>query len=1429
MSYNPPYRKPQDDFGTNHDMYADSQRMYHRESGAYRSRTSASSQEHMVSPTTSKPSVLPPGKALSFLHSCGLDTEDLQTLAELPEHLISAEKLPDLLAEIKKKKAANASSSRSSTLQHGSSGRSWEDRSYTQPVEYSSDLPVRESYSHQREQDQTWEDRWGNVKTTSSLKPAYTSSKLNYVVEYNHLKDKDTYFDKPSYAAETSKQKTTAVSQQSYSNYNRDISQPSYLTSRDAVQPSHLSSRDAGQSSFLSSKDIGQLSNLSTKSAGLPSLLSSINIAQPSLLSNRNIVQPSLLSNRNIVQPSLLSSRNIGQLSQLSSKNVGQSSHLSNRVIGQPSQLSGRNVGQPARLSSRDISQPSYLSSLSSSATSYSSIQSGRNISQPSHLSSRDVGRFSDQRRAETIHTVPTRKEASDFHGKTPPVFPYACVLCEITVLSNKDWSLHIKGAQHANSQLSLVERYPQWDQRIQSARRNDVPSEKAQLKTKNGSSSTRSGLSSTKSETLSSKKKAEKAQCTTVCVKFEEEEVDEAYLRKLLGQFGAIVKLVMFPRMAFADMGSELQATDIVKYFIDNPLRIKSKLIEFSLSAPCNFLQTSRVVSFSPLPTGEGVQPELMAIAKRFGSLKNTLFVPNRAFMEMGTAEEASNLVEHYSTHSLKIKGKTIHVSFSTEYHTLRDKCSEKEESSRRRRRRRRSLSPRRRSHSSRKDSPSPKRRERSRSQKSTDSRKQDESRGSKERTRESSRRDRSSRSHSKKSPSKDKQTKEAVEQKTEDSKNQSDIVCDDSDLEGVAVIADDCEELNSDEEFIEVDQDIECSDEEDLDSSMALTEQEVSEDIQEVKESDDNTIPSESVSNATVLDESSDCKEVLQNDQELQHNQDQPEDKVEETSEETSQCKESQELQDNQEAPKDETVGISKELSDKDAEELHQTQGEPKEETGEISDASNECKKAEVLQQNQDAQKDEHEAMEQDASDVPVNLESSITTDEFREEMTAQGDIQEVLTPSAEETFGRVLEVKGFPQAKKYSEDDLLNIGKKYGEVADCCLVRSNRKVEKALIEMVNAADASKLEAASKRQNLKLGGKVLRITVSDKYSQVKERVIPESDSGKAEDENLDSIMQTSSGKADGDMQTSSEKAEDDIQTFSEKAKDDIQMSSEKAEDDMQPSSRKTDNDMQASSGKADDDVQTSIEKTEDDMQTSSGKPDNDMQTSSVKADDENLDSIMETSSDEEEPYGKVLRIRNLPPTDKYTNADFLSIAEPYGKVKRHWLLSPHHMGLIEMENASDAEKVVAAANKNKITIAGKHPKITVSTKHSSLNKRYFLYTPTIDSQPTSAELGNDKDESKTQHLSDQESSKQVSASDEGPEAKTKDTNGVSELDTKLSDAVGTEFIRPVVGYFCNLCNVIYANEEEAKSEHCRTVLHHQKLKEHMDQKGSA
>ncbi|XP_039510278.1 matrin 3-like 1.1 isoform X2 [Pimephales promelas] len=1253
MSYNHPYRNPPDDFSANNDKYKDSQRIHPRESNAYMSRMRNTSQEQ-TSLSSSEMSIFPPGKALSFLHSCGLDAEDLKTLAELPEHLITADALPDLLAEMKKKKMSTASSSRSSALQASASTRSWDDRCHTQSVEYPVDLPVRQSYSLNREQVPAWDDRWGDVQQTSSQTHTYTNSEPNYVVEYNHLKDKNSYFDNASpYATEPPRQNTSVVSQ-SYANYSRDVGQSSHLSSRDISQSSHRSGRDVSQSSHLSSRDVG-----------LPSLLSSRDISQSSHLASRDVSQSSHLSSRDVGLPSLLSSRDVGPPSVFPSRGISSPSLVSRRDIVPPSNLSSRDIGPPSFLPSRDVGLPSLLSI--------------RDLAPPSRLSSRDASQSSHQRKKPVIHIVPTRKEASDFHGKTPPVFPYACVLCEITVLSNKDWSVHVKGPQHANSQLSLVEKYPEWDQTIQSARRIESGSESS----KSRSTQERGGTSSNRNESSGSK-------------------IGSSSSKNL----------------------NKTQAT----------------------------AKSSLVVSFSPLPSGEGISSELLAIAKRFGSVKHSLFLPSRGYVEMGNAEEANKIVQHYSTNLLKLKGKTINVGFSAEYQSLSG--VEKEESPvPYSNRRRRNSSPKRRPRSSRRDSPSPKRRaseERSRSRRSHDSKKREESRRSREKTKESSRRDSSSKSHSKRSSSSKDQkpkttTEESVEKLVKQGNDQSEIIGDDSDLEGVAVIADDGEELNSEDELT-VDYEL---DDEEYEIADSLTEQDTLEDVQTVKESNDETKPSD-MDTSNIQSETSECVPTAT------------------TTDRSSDCKEAQDLQQGEQKEikqgeqKEHQQGEQKEIQQEEQKEIQQEEQKEiqQEEQKEIKQGEQKEIQQEELQQKelqQGALKDETVEMEENATDLTENLENLPTPDEFEEVLTDQGNKMEISTSSTEEKYGKVLEVAGFPVAKKYSENDLLKIGEKYGDVADCCLVRSNRKVEKALIEMVNATDAAKLEVESKRQRIRLGGKILRLTVSKTYSQVNE--------GKSVD--------SDSGRADGQEPVE--------------------------EDRKEPSCLLTSSE------------ETTVVMTEN----------------SEEAAETNTDPIMQTSSDDEEEYGRVLRIRNLPMSDEYSDADFLNIAEPYGRVKRHWMFRLHRTGLIEMENACDAEKVVSAANMNTITVAGKHPKVSVSTKHAHLNKRYFLHGPSDGSIVPSTEL--EKELWSDQDADSKEDEKQDSDVDGGNKMEAENSDSLSEAQIPNMDPVGMEFIRPVVGYFCSLCNAIYASEEEAKDNHCRTPLHHQKLKDHKEQNSSS
>lgn len=42
------------------------------------------------------------------------------------------------------------------------------------------------------------------------------------------------------------------------------------------------------------------------------------------------------------------------------------------------------------------------------------------------------------RRSSQNAASIPSKKEALDFHGTTPPIYPYSCALCEVTVMSEQ-------------------------------------------------------------------------------------------------------------------------------------------------------------------------------------------------------------------------------------------------------------------------------------------------------------------------------------------------------------------------------------------------------------------------------------------------------------------------------------------------------------------------------------------------------------------------------------------------------------------------------------------------------------------------------------------------------------------------------------------------------------------------------------------------------------------------------------------------------------------------------------------------------------------------------------------------------------------------------------------------------------------------------
>ncbi|KAM4585729.1 matrin 3-like 1.1 [Fundulus diaphanus] len=283
-----------------------------------------------------------------------------------------------------------------------------------------------------------------------------------------------------------------------------------------------------------------------------------------------------------------------------------------------------------------------------------------RRESRPSHGS-----------RAPGAGALPSKKQALDFHGTLPAVFPYSCSLCDITVLSEKTWTQHINTTVHADGQLNLLQRFPSWDCRLERVGSDDDPPNQWKDAPRQAPPMPRTSQNRADPQTSKKQQKASD-KGKVVCAKYPPQSVEEAGLRKLIEPFGKIGKILMFPSLAFVEMGSCDQAKDLVKFYSSSDKAAGKEKVEFSISNAFSFLQSSQVVSFTPAPTGEDGRSDLLSIAKRFGEPLYTLFLPSKAFVEMKVSAEAQKLVDYYSCSPLRINGASIQVAFSSEYRTL-------------------------------------------------------------------------------------------------------------------------------------------------------------------------------------------------------------------------------------------------------------------------------------------------------------------------------------------------------------------------------------------------------------------------------------------------------------------------------------------------------------------------------------------------------------------------------------------------------------------------------------------------------------------------------------------------------------------------------------------------------------------------------------
>ncbi|XP_026859381.2 matrin 3-like 1.1 isoform X1 [Electrophorus electricus] len=1028
MSHNYSYRTPPDGFRLHQHMYSDS---CQAESNIYGPRTKSAPQEPMHSTASSNrtldSSVHMPGKALSFLHSCGLEQSDLTLYAKLPEHLITGETLPKLLFQIKERKASSTPSSRSSTTppRTDTLSHAWEGSSHVSAVEYPLHRPERPIYPLPPEQVQSWQDRWGNPRRTGSATNTSTGCKTSNILDYGHSSIEDPYYKQTYISAAP---ETSSTVSQSYGDYSR--------APRHNLEPLHPVSLDP----FLKVPTRKEASDFLGRVPPVfpyACILCDITVLSEKDWSVHIRGAQHANSQLELVEKypqwdQQIESARRSECQVTPQPKYSETKDLNRELFRQETKAKIKTTPENDKDWSVHIKGSHNANSQHELRAKYHKWDHHH----PIEPSKRVECQVIPQPKA-TETRVPTRKEASDFHGIIPQAFPYACVLCNITVLSENDWSLHIRGAQHANTQLELLEKYPDWDQHIESAKRSEC-----QKTLPTTSTETRGGAkkdNNSKTIKRPNMKAADmKDKGKVVCIKFVVNSVKEEYLKKLLGQFGAIVKVIMFPTLAFVEMESKDQTEDIVKYFNNNPLEVEGKRVEFSVSGTFTFLQSSRVVSFSPLPAGDGISSELKAIAKRFGSIKNSLFLPSRGYIEMSNPEDAHKLIQQYSANPLKLKRKIIQVTFSSEYENLNMWSRDQQADDRTLRSRKRSGSE---IHSSQSDSPSPKRKhsaERADSSRTCSSTEEDDNHESRERSRSSSRRS----SVCSQSPAKDSLSElcEYAEVKTSASNDEAAIMDSDSDLEGVEVIADDGVELQHDFDF---------------DGDEPKTEH-APEDNQKMDQ-EQNTCEEASqqedqASSTTVMDEQGTSAGV----EEVKYSN----------------------IQQQENFPSD-TMDVPSIHSNVQVETLEGALNDPLK-------TSNSLK----IQIHKE-QKGQDVKIEEEDSDLEETLENCITLDQLVEEISSHYQESDELKPSTQETeqpFGKVLDIRNLP-TKNYTDLDFVNIAKRYGEVKHYLLFHSCKK---GLIEMVHASDADRIAADSKNQDIALRGNILKIKVSEKYGSL-------------------------------------------------------------------------------------------------------------------------------------------------------------------------------------------------------------------------------------------------------------------------------------------------------------------------------------------------
>nr|XP_046261502.1 matrin 3-like 1.1 isoform X2 [Scatophagus argus] len=1008
------------------------------------------------------------------------------------------------------------------------------------------------------------------------------------------------------------------------------------------------------------------------------------------------------------------------------------------------------------------------------------------------------------------VASIPSKKEALDFHGTTPPVYPYSCSLCAITVMSERVWLKHINGTHHADGQLSLLQRFPNWDCRLETVSRADDQSDKWKDKGQPDQQPQTANQNSNVQPAGTQKKASEKGK--VVCVRFPANSVDEAYLRKLAEPFGKIIRILMFPSLAFLELGSIDQAKDLVKFHVNYPPAVNGEQMEFMISSTFSFLQSCQVVSFTPAPSGEYGQSDLISIVKRFGRPLYTLFLPSMAFVEMKNTPDAQKLVDYYSSNTLRINNDVIKVSFSGEYKTLMrvalaNRYEEETRSSSRGKEGKAMESKKKKNSTDQvKDNRDRRTRTRSRSRdkscrdrrtrsKSRDKSHRDRRTRTRSRSRDKSHRDRRTRTRSR-SRSRDKsrqggrtgtrsrsRDKSSRDKRTRTRSTSSEKSSRDKTTRTISM----SREKSSQESMsrssstgkLAIPKKTEPPDNEFRTSPNPAPVRDLkpeAEEREETEEEEDSSAEESDIEGMEVIGE--DGENLEDEDMETLDDAEKEEDgEVEDTMEETAESTDSPEEDkekevknreaDDQEQQEEEVTG--KEEFQKE-EPLKEEQEEPKEEEEEVVEVCGTEKQDTQLQDDQEE------------PDFPVDLENCITLDELEEDQFDDKD--EALRDNRKSS--RVVYFRNLPSCS-YPDTEFTKLVQDFGTV-----VRYFHKPPGyGFIEMSTSSEAQRAVKELTIKPVTFFGYKLTIQMSDKYRTLPNGWKVSLDKEKEKRSDCRSQGSSSDRKSRDESSRMSTRRKESPKTTPEK-----QLSSKKEKKKSAPKTaskkssevdkhvseetlRTTPGIKSATSGEESVSRKTPELQSYDTAGTSS-------RTTAEKQTEEKEDATENVSATIKTPENESLPSQENQMLNRKETGEDDSAAKKKKKDSSDEIQVKQEL---ESAEAPEDEKMEIQEEEGSEEMPGPGPKDSESQ-----------HKPHPAGDPPKPQTEQD--------------------SEVQTEQQSRPAGGTTELQ-KPTKPVGTEFVRPVVGYFCNLCQLIYADEDEAKLQHCSSLAHYRKYQE--------